>query len=38
MSKPTKLTGVVPASVTPFDASGRVDGAALLRLMRWKRL
>ena len=35
MSKPTKLTGVVPASVTPFDASGRVDGAALLRLMRW---
>ena len=35
MSKPTGLTGVVPASVTPLDATGRVDGEALLRLMRW---
>lgn len=35
MSKPTKLTGVVPASVTPFDRQGKVDGDALLRLLRW---
>ena len=35
MSKSTGLTGVVPASVTPLDATGRVDGEALLRLMRW---
>ena len=37
MSKPTTLCGVVPASVTPFDGSGRVDGAALLRLLRWNQ-
>lgn len=35
MSKPTKLTGVVPASVTPFDSQGKVDAQALLRLLRW---
>lgn len=35
MSKPTKLTGVVPASVTPFDSQGKVDAEALLRLLRW---
>ena len=35
MSKPTKLTGVVPASVTPFDSQGKVDSQALLRLLRW---
>ena len=37
MSKPTTLCGVVPASVTPFDGSGRVDSAALLRLLRWNQ-
>ena len=35
MSKPTKLTGVVPASVTPFDSTGRVDEAAFMRLLGW---
>jgi len=35
MSKPTSLTGVVPASVTPFDDQGKADGEALLRLLRW---
>ena len=35
MSKPTKLTGVVPASVAPFDSTGRVDEAAFMRLLRW---
>ena len=35
MSKPTSLTGVVPASVTPFDEQGKVDAQALLRLLRW---
>ena len=35
MSKPTRLTGVVPASVTPFDSRGKVDAQALLRLLRW---
>lgn len=35
MSKPMKLTGVVPASVTPFDSQGKVDAQALLRLLRW---
>ena len=35
MSKPTSLTGVVPASVTPFDDLGKVDAEALLRLLRW---
>ena len=35
MSKPTKLTGVVPASVTPFDSQGKVDALALMRLLRW---
>ena len=35
MSKPTKLTGVVPASVAPFDSTGRVDEAAFMRLLEW---
>jgi len=35
MSKPSQLTGVVPASVTPFDEQGKVDAQALLRLLRW---
>ena len=35
MSKPTSLSGVVPASVTPFDEQGKVDAQALLRLLRW---
>jgi len=35
MSKPTSLSGVVPASVTPFDEQGKVDAPALLRLLRW---
>ena len=35
MSKPQRLGGVVPASVTPFDDRDRVDARALLRLMRW---
>ena len=35
MSKPIKITGVVPASVTPFDSQGKVDAQALLRLLRW---
>lgn len=35
MRKPSTLCGVVPASVTPFGKDGRVDGEALLRLMRW---
>ncbi len=35
MSKPSRLTGVVPASVTPFDSQGKVDAEALQRLLRW---
>ena len=35
MAKPSTLRGVVPATVTPFDASDRVDVAALERLMNW---
>lgn len=35
MSKPKSLRGVVPATVTPFDADDRVDARALLRLLEW---
>ena len=35
MSKPMKLAGVVPASITPFDSQGKVDALALIRLLRW---
>ena len=35
MSKPEKLCGVVPASVTPFKKDESVDTQALLTLMNW---
>lgn len=35
MSKPEKLCGVVPASVTPFKKDESVDTKALLTLMNW---
>ena len=33
--KPEKLSGVVPASVTPFGPGEEIDKEALLRLMNW---
>ena len=35
MAKPERLTGVVPASVTPFRPDESVDTQALIRLMEW---
>ena len=35
MNKPDRLTGVVPASVTPFHADESIDTQALTRLMDW---
>ena len=35
MNKPDKLTGVVPATVTPFRADESIDTQALTRLMDW---
>ena len=35
MSKPDKLYGIVPATVTPFHRDESVDTEAMLRLMEW---
>ena len=35
MNKPDRLTGVVPATVTPFRADESIDTQALARLMDW---
>ena len=35
MSKPDKLYGIVPATVTPFRRDESVDTEAMLRLMEW---
>ena len=35
MSKPDKLYGIVPATVTPFRSDESVDTEAMLRLMEW---
>lgn len=36
-NKRTQLGGVVPATVTPFTADEKINGSAMLGLMRWNR-